>query len=190
MKKLSLILSSILVLLFTLFNPTFSETKDIIYSEAKVISYNATEIIVTDGDSLRFGKEKIRLFGIDAPEIKQMCKNEFSENYSCGEEAKKYLNMYIQSAAEIKKKIYCYYSERDRYNRILGECFWGNPEETRGFGSSAININYFMVLMGHAVAYLRYSDKYSEAEKGAKAIKSGLWQGKFDLPEDWRRKNK
>ena len=190
MKKLSLILYTILILLFTLFNPTFSETKDIIYSEAKVISYNAKEIKVTDGDSLRFGKEKIRLFGIDAPEIKQMCKNEFSENYFCGEEAKKQLNSIIKAAAEVKKKIYCYYFERDRYNRILGECFWGNPEETIGFGSSAININYFMVLMGHAVAYLRYSDKYLEAEKSAKVLKWGLWQGKFDLPEDWRRKNK
>ena len=190
MKKLSLILSSILVLLFTLFNPTFGETKVIIYSEAKVISYNATEVIVTDGDSLRFGKEKIRLFGIDAPELNQMCKDEFNENYFCGEEAKKKLNTWILFAAYTKKKIYCYYSERDKYNRILGECFWGNPEETRGFGSSAININYIMVLEGHAVAYLRYSDKYSQTQKISKALKLGLWQGKFDLPEDWRRKNK
>ncbi len=119
-----------------------------------------------------------------------MCKDEFNENYFCGEEAKKRLNRWILFASHSKKKIYCYYSERDKYNRILGECFYGNPEETKGFGSSAININFFMVLEGYAVAYLKYSDKYSEEQKTAKALKLGLWQGDFDTPEEWRKKNR
>ncbi len=182
MKKLNLILFSALIFFFTLYNSAFSETK--------IITYNASEIVVTDGDSLRFGKERIRLFGIDAPELNQMCKDEFNENYFCGEEAKKRLNRWILLASYSKKKIYCYYSERDKYNRILGECFYGNPEETKGFGSSAININFFMVLEGYAVAYLKYSDKYSEEQKTAKALKLGLWQGDFDTPEEWRKKNR
>ena len=47
-----------------------------------------------------------------------------------------------------------------------------------------------MVLFGYAIAYLRYSDKYLEEQEIAKAIKLGLWQGDFDMPEDWRKKNK
>ena len=47
-----------------------------------------------------------------------------------------------------------------------------------------------MVLSGHAVAYLRYSEKYLDAQETAKSNKTGLWAGNFDMPEDWRKKNK
>ena len=33
----------------------------------------AVNVIVTDGDSLKIDSQKIRLFGIDAPELKQQC---------------------------------------------------------------------------------------------------------------------
>ena len=38
---------------------------------AEEISGNAN---IIDGDSIKIGSKKIRLFGIDAPEIKQNCK--------------------------------------------------------------------------------------------------------------------
>ena len=175
MEKLNLnLFKFILIFFLTLSNLAFSETK--------IISYNAIEVGVTDGDSLRFGKERIRLFGIDAPEIKQICNDKFKKPYACGEEAKKNLDEFILSASAAKKKIYCYYSERDKYNRILGECFWGETRE--------ININWFMVLEGHAIAYLRYSDKYLDVQEIAKKGKLGIWAGTFDLPEEWRKKNK
>ena len=47
-----------------------------------------------------------------------------------------------------------------------------------------------MVFEGYAVAYLRYSEKYLDAQETAKSNKKGLWAGKFDLPEEWRKKNK
>ena len=58
------------------------------------------QILVTDGDTIRNKGEKIRLEGIDAPEIKQQCKKpflkisaiigfEFNKDYSCGVMAKK-----------------------------------------------------------------------------------------------------
>ena len=40
-------------------------------SFAEEISGNAN---IIDGDSIKIGSKKIRLFGIDAPEIKQKCK--------------------------------------------------------------------------------------------------------------------
>ena len=52
------------------------------------------------------------------------------------------------------------------------------------------NINAYMVFYGYAVAYLRYSEKYLEQQEDAKGFKSGLWAGNFDMPEDWRKKNK
>ena len=47
-----------------------------------------------------------------------------------------------------------------------------------------------MVLEGHAIAYLRYSDKYLDVQEIAKKVKLGIWAGTFDLPEEWRKKNK
>ena len=175
MKKLNLNLFKFIIFIFFIFsNSAFSETK--------LVSYNASKIKVTDGDSLGFGKEKIRLFGIDAPELKQICNDKFNKPYKCGEKAKEELNRFILSASEVNQKIYCYYFERDKYNRILGECFWGETKK--------ININSLMVMFGHAVAYLRYSDKYLDEQNTAKIIKSGIWQGNFDMPEEWRKKNK
>ena len=174
MKKLSLILFSLLIFFFTLSNPAFSDTK--------IISYPAVIAMATDGDSIRFEKERIRLFGIDAPELEQTCKDKFNKPYACGEEAKFELNKYLFFAGQLKLKIYCYYSERDKYNRILGECFVGKTKD--------LSINALMVLYGQAIAYLRYSDKYLDHQKAAKGMKMGLWQGDFDIPEEWRRKNK
>ena len=47
-----------------------------------------------------------------------------------------------------------------------------------------------MVYLGYAVAYLRYSKKYLHAQESAKSIDNGLWAGTFEIPEEWRKKNK
>ena len=46
-----------------------------------------------------------------------------------------------------------------------------------------------MVRNGHAVAYRRYSNVYVSDEDFAKKHKLGLWQGKFLIPEKWRKLN-
>ena len=171
MNKIILSLSSILILFFA--GQLHSEEK-VIYGFAKVI----------DGDSIKIDKESIRLQGIDAPEVKQVCKTKNDKPYMCGLIAKDALENYIEDAklTSGEKLVYCYYSERDRYKRIIGKCFLGKE--------SFFYLNEAMVLKGHAVAYTRYSKDYIEAENTAKAEGRGIWQGKFDLPEDWRRKNK
>ena len=42
------------------------------------------QVQVSDGDTIRKGKLKIRLHGIDAPEKKQKCKDLNDELYACG----------------------------------------------------------------------------------------------------------
>ena len=56
--------------------------------------------------------------------------------------------------------------------------------------SGSLNINVYMVRWGYAIAYLRYSEKYLDVQETAKSKKKGLWAGNFDMPEDWRKKNK
>ena len=46
-----------------------------------------------------------------------------------------------------------------------------------------------LVAQGLAVAYRRYSEDYVDAEDRAAAAERGMWQGPFDMPWDWRRKN-
>jgi len=148
----------------------------------------AEEIIgipkIVDGDTLKINEYKIRLEGIDAPEIKQQCKREklkissiigytFYKNYNCGEVSKKNLEAKIFGS-----KIKCVSSSKDKYKRYLAECF-----------KDRINLNRWMVRNGHAVAYRRYSKVYVPDEEFAKENKLGLWQGKFLNPEKWRKLN-
>ncbi len=76
MKKLNLILFSILIFLFI--SKILLAEERLIHGIAKVI----------DGDTIVIKGKKIRLFGIDAPEMKQICFNELNNPYPCGREAK------------------------------------------------------------------------------------------------------
>jgi len=97
------------------------------YSEVKFISAHTNQVRVVDGDSLQIRKEKIRLSGIDAPEINQICYDHNDSPYACGHVAKKKLESFIKDTNY--SKIYCYYSERDKYDRILGECMLGEESK-------------------------------------------------------------
>ena len=139
---------------------------------------------VVDGDTVHIDNYKLRLEGIDAPEMRQQCKKEsfkisfligftFYKDYSCGRVSKEKLINKINTS-EIK----CISSSKDRYKRYIATCFKGK-----------INLNQWMVRNGFAIAYRRYSKKYVPDEVFAKENKLGLWQGKFMEPEKWRKLN-
>jgi len=136
---------------------------------------------VVDGDTIKINSKKIRLYGIDAPEKKQKCKKtyltisfmSFTKDYMCGELSTQKLIKKIN-----KQKLNCNILDVDRYKRLIGECFKRN-----------INLNSWMVSNGYAVAYRKYSKKYVTDEINAKNNKLGIWQGKFEMPWDYRRKN-
>ena len=136
---------------------------------------------VVDGDTIKINSKKIRLYGIDAPEKKQKCKKtyltisfmSFTKDYMCGEVSTQKLIKKIN-----KQKLNCNIFDVDRYKRLIGECFKRN-----------INLNSWMVSNGYAVAYRKYSKKYVTDEINAKNNKLGIWQGKFEMPWDYRRKN-
>ena len=136
---------------------------------------------VVDGDTIKINSKKIRLYGIDAPEKKQKCKKtyltisfmSFTKDYMCGEVSTQKLIKKIN-----KQKLNCNILDVDRYKRLIGECF-----------KRDINLNSWMVSNGYAVAYRKYSKKYVSDEIDAKNNKLGIWQGKFEKPWDYRRKN-
>lgn len=127
---------------------------------------------VTDGDSLRAGEIRIRLHGIDAPEMRQIC--QAGGDYSCGKSAQAYLASVLGRNVTLK----CDHLDTDRYGRFVMRCYH------RG-----VDISAGMVRAGWALAYRRYSLDYIGDEAEAKAAKRGLWAGTFKTPEQWRSDN-
>ena len=145
----------------------------------------ASEIIgvpkVIDGDTIHIKSYKIRLEGIDAPEMRQKCKKSylqiiflnFQKDYYCGQISKKKL---IQKIGN--EPVKCILSGKDRYKRYLGKCLKGK-----------INLNRWMVRNGYAIAYRKYSKLYILDENYAREEKLGMWKGSFIKPEKWRKLN-
>ena len=127
---------------------------------------------VIDGDTIHIGKNKIRLYGIDAPEIKQKCFI-LNDEWDCGKQAKKNLINFINL-----RKVNCIILDKDRYKRDIAECYVGEK-----------NINKWMVKNGWALSYRYYSNKYVDAEEFANNNNNGIWVGNFENPWDYRRKN-
>ena len=74
-----------------------------------------------------------------------------------------------------RQVVSCQQTDTDRYGRMVADCFAG-PE----------NLNRWMVREGWAVAYRQYSTAYIAAEDHARTGQRGIWQGRFDMPWDWR----
>ncbi|MEL0585480.1 MAG: thermonuclease family protein [Candidatus Thiodiazotropha sp. (ex. Lucinoma kazani)] len=66
--------------------------------------------IVTDGDTLKIKNHRIRLHGIDAPELRQLCyKKVTHESVKCGEKAKFELSKELSN-----NSVTCYSTKKDR----------------------------------------------------------------------------
>lgn len=127
---------------------------------------------VTDGDTVRIGEARIRLFGIDAPEGKQTCERE-SVAWLCGQESAKWLRELVGESP-----LTCTPKNRDRYGRTVAIC---TLPDGRDIGAESVR-------NGYAVAYRRYGGAiYDTHETTAQAERRGLWGGVFKFPWDWRK---
>ena len=99
--KIFLLINIFLILFSLIYNFANSEEKESIFGIAKVI----------DGDTIKINDKKIRLFGIDAPEIKQFCKKpylsisflSFQKKYSCGIKSTNNLKRMIKKILRLLK---------------------------------------------------------------------------------------
>ncbi len=124
---------------------------------------------------LRAGDLRLRLHGIDAPELRQTCLDKASQPYRCGQEAADFLRSMIEIGAEIQ----CQHLDTDRYKRWVVKCFHNGED-----------IGEAVVRAGWALAYRRYAKDYIEAENQAERAGRGIWQGSFTRPEIWRREQR
>ena len=129
---------------------------------------------IREADTIHIGNNRIRLSGIDAPSVDQLCINNQGDRWTCGIAARDELARYTEG------KIWtCHLSQTDRRGRSLARC------EVDGE-----DIQRWLVRNGWALAYVRFSRDYEADEAAARDAKVGMWQGAFIAPWDWRVRNK
>lgn len=123
-------------------------------------------ISIHDGDTITILQNKqqikVRLFGIDAPELKQ----------PYGKKSKQFLaNLIAGEVVEVEE------NGKDRYKRTIGTIYL-----------NGVDINAQMVANGYAWAYRKFSKRYTAQESKAKKQGLGLWRDKEPIPPwEWRR---
>ena len=128
---------------------------------------------IIDGDSIAIAGQEVRLFGVDAPERDQVCRDARGE-WRCGFEATNALAFFIA-----RNWVTCQERDIDQYGRTVAVCYAG--------GIGGPDIGEHMVREGWALAYREYSGDYVPAEDEARANRRGIWRGDFVPPWDWRR---
>lgn len=128
-------------------------------------------IQIVDGDTFDLDGRRIRLHGIDAPEIGQLC-SQNNKDYDCGKASKDYLS-YLLSG----EKLTCQKLSQDRWGRAVATCKAGNND-----------IGRMMVRHGWAVAHTEYSAEYVKDKEFARDNGLGLWAKAFALPKEWRKR--
>jgi endonuclease YncB( thermonuclease family) len=159
------------LLAYALLNPQFWQEPTMSVSKYDVI----------DGDSLRYhdahnprGHQEIRLWGIDAVELRQPC-YQGKRMIPCGEIAKEHLSHFVAN-----HDLQCRHKDTDQYGRLVMQCFKGEDD-----------LAAWMVGQGWALDYRQHSHgHYRSDEEQARQNKLGIWAYTFDKPYEWRRKNK
>lgn len=129
---------------------------------------------VVDGDTLSMGGERLRIHGIDAPEMAQTCDGPRGR-YACGEAARTAMSGILGRGV-----VACRQLDTDQYRRRIVRC---HDEQGRDIGAE-------LVRQGWALAFTRYATDYVAQEAAARGARRGLWEGRFDAPWDWRARHR
>jgi len=121
---------------------------------------------VSDGDSFRLGDERIRMIGLDAPELSQQCDAAGGTKWPCGRRARDRMQNLLASGP-----VLCQPDGHDQYGRLLATCSIAGKD-----------LGATMVVEGLAIA----SGSYWNEEAEAKRQRRGIWSGAFDTPRNWR----
>lgn len=138
----------------------------ILWVASPLFALSGKVISIHDGDTITILQNKqqikVRLFGIDAPELKQ----------PYGKKSKQFLaNLIADEVVEVDE------NGKDRYKRTIGTVYLNGAD-----------INAQMVANGYAWAYRKFSKKYTAQESQAKKQGLGLWRDKEPIPPwEWRR---
>jgi endonuclease YncB( thermonuclease family) len=122
---------------------------------------------VIDGDTLEIHGMRIRLWGIDAPESSQLCRDEEGVLYRCGGQAANALDDFIA-----RRPLSCAPINLDPYGRTVATC-----------AVAGIDLGRWLVVNGYALDWPQYSrKKYNDAQREAEHAGRGVWKGSYVEP--------
>jgi len=125
---------------------------------------------VIDGDTMDVGARRVRLHGIDAPELGQICTNPDGARWDCGTWVANEVR--ARFAGQIAR---CTAVEQDRYGRTVARCVVAGQD-----------VGQMLVSDGLALAYRKYAMAYDLDEKGAVVAGRGLHGSLMARPEAYR----
>lgn len=145
----------------------------VIYSGWTMLASASDELIigratVVDGDTLDIAAERVRLFGVDAPESGQMCDYK-GKKWLCGSKAALDLAKWMGQATIVCRR------RGKSYDRAVASCMKG-----------AADVGGWLVSNGLAVAETCFSRSYVAEQERARSSQVGIWASKFELPKVWR----
>ena len=132
-----------------------------VYSAVDYVRYSGIlgEVWVVDGDTMDIGRQRYRLYGIDAPGSDEACTDMAGRRFACGSDAKAALAALIDG-----QKVSCEERDRDRDKSIIAICYAGGYD-----------LGGELVRQGHARAFTRHSRQYLSQEREARTAKRGMW---------------
>lgn len=125
-------------------------------------AFSQQRVFVVDGDTFFLNGLKIRLYGIDSPELRTpfatQSKNKLKELITNGKITYKIITI-------------------DKYNRYVCKVYCAGKD-----------VSYEMIRTGYAFCYHRYCNElsYKEAEIYARKKKLGVWKCNIINPEKYR----
>src|SRR5690606_32797163 len=108
-----------------------------------------------DGDSLWVGTDRVRLLGLDAPELDQVCWRPDGSAWPCGRAARDEMSRLLAAGG-----IDCRPEGTDRFGRTLARCAVGGED-----------LGAAIVMAGLAIA----TDAYGREERAAREARRGIW---------------
>jgi endonuclease YncB( thermonuclease family) len=127
----------------------------------------AAHAVELDDRGQVLGERRIRLTGLDAPELEQTCTDPAGRQWTCGRDARDFAIASLRGG-----DVVCTPAGRDAYGRTLAAC----TIDGRDLGASIVSA-------GWAVADSAY---FAEAA-AARSAGRGIWSGSFVSPANWRR---
>ena len=121
---------------------------------------------IVDTDTWDVGAVRVRLHGIDAPELKQPCHTREGAGWACGVWATQQTRDLYEG-----RQASCETVDKDRYGRTVARCEVDGQDAGR-----------FLVSQGLAFAFRKYSVAYVNSEQIAVAEQRGVHAGQVQPP--------
>jgi endonuclease YncB( thermonuclease family) len=124
---------------------------------AETISGRAS---VISGDTIEVHGERIRLFGIEAPDSDLVCERTDDHRWRCGHRAANALEQFLEESI-----VACIARERETTGRVVALC-----------SANGVDLGLWLVRNGFARDAPDISGgRYRQAQEQAKALQKGIW---------------